>query len=69
MADDNDNEDEDQTFCEIFDSLTTLLYILILKLYLFCKREPLRDNYQENDEEYFRRTVYIPLIDSIVTNL
>lgn len=27
------------------------------------------DNYQGNDEEYFRRTVYIPLLDSVITDL
>lgn len=32
-------------------------------------RQTLRDNYEGTDEEYFRRTVYIPLLDSITTDL
>lgn len=60
-------ENAEESFHNLFVEAQNLAEKLgtIIKAPRTVPRQTHRDNYQGNDEEYFRRTVYIPLLDSI----
>ncbi|XP_039966074.1 uncharacterized protein LOC120778352 [Bactrocera tryoni] len=64
-------KDSEQSFKLIFESIKTIAAELDLEIKIprLAKRQTNRDNYEGEPEEYYRRSIYIPLLDHFLDQI